>query len=48
MLLRIREQGYQAAIQLGLTLAQIKKGGSEITAAFELNSFYDLSQSHGR
>ncbi|MDB4689706.1 hypothetical protein OAH23_04765 [Verrucomicrobia bacterium] len=34
MLFRIREQGYRAAIQMGVTLAQIKKGGSGITAAF--------------
>ena len=48
MLFRVREQGYRVAIQMELTLAQIKKGGSEITAAFQLNSFYGLSQSHGR
>jgi hypothetical protein len=34
MLFRIREQGYRAAIQMGVSLAQIKKGGSGITAAF--------------
>jgi hypothetical protein len=48
MLLRVREQRYRAAIQMGLILAKIKKGGSDTTAAFRLNSLYDLSQSHGR
>ena len=48
MLFFVREQGYRAAIQMGVTLAWIKKSGSGITAAFQLNSFYGLSQSHGR